>query len=244
MRSLVRFCFANALLSIFSVSALAGGWQGIYGGGHLGWMSGLGQSIIQNLDADNGGTERFDGNDPGFYLTEIDVLTGESDSSLIGGAHIGYNFQLGGSPIVIGVEGDVDIAEQVDYLASVRARLAYGTDTFLIYATGGAAFAEFDDNNFDVVYNDSFPGTPTFKSSSANDANDVGYVVGGGVELKGADQQVSFGIEGLYYNFGDASKTVQFEDNGAPSNIIAFTSKENADFWQVRARVTFYPNSH
>jgi opacity protein-like surface antigen len=72
---------------------------------------------------------------------------------LAGGALGGYSYQFGNN-LVVGVEGDFgwggDIAENslddvsfaVDHTATLRARLGWAFDDTLIYATGGAAWAD------------------------------------------------------------------------------------------------------
>ncbi len=113
---------------------------------------------------------------------DVDIT---NDATLIGGGHLGYNWQ---SPrnVVVGIEGDVDFADGIDYLATVRGRLGYAFGRTLLYGTGGAAFIGVSDNNFD--------------------GDNTGWVAGGGLEYKLRDNW-SVGAEGLYYSFagGDIS---------------------------------------
>ncbi len=156
----------------------------------------------------------------GFYLGgnlganfgNDDNFTGD-DTRFIGGVHGGYNFQRGNW--LFGIEGDANFAEDIDYLASVRGRLGFVADKWLIYGTGGVAFAGFDDVKV---------GGIKFKSDDDN----VGFVVGGGVEKKVA-QNFSVGLEGLYYDFDD----VKFKND-------EFEVKSDESFWTVRARVTYH----
>jgi outer membrane immunogenic protein len=125
----------------------------------------------------------------GFYIganlgaawddSDIEIV---DDATLIGGGHLGYNWQ-GARNLVVGVEGDVDFLDNVDYLASIRGRLGWAFGPTLAYATGGAAFIGFDDG-------------------VSNDDSDTGWVAGLGVEHKLRDR-VSVGVEGLYYAFED-----------------------------------------
>jgi outer membrane immunogenic protein len=139
----------------------------------------------------------------GFYIganlgAAFDNLD-DNDTVLIGGGHLGYNWQ-GPRNFVVGVEGDVDFADGLDYLATIRGRLGYAFGPTLAYATGGAAFI------------------------GADDLDDTGWVAGLGLEHK-LRENVSFGVEGLYYNFDD-------------NNI------DDADFWTVRARLTYHLNGY
>jgi outer membrane immunogenic protein len=100
----------------------------------------------------------------------------------VGGAHIGYNLQLG--QYVVGLEGDVDgtgyaktynggfltVSTKVPVQGSIRARLGVALDRALLYITGGAAFAGFD-NTYQ-----SFAGYDTISKTR------TGWTVGGGLE--------------------------------------------------------------
>lgn len=124
----------------------------------------------------------------------------DSDTVLIGGGHLGYNWQ-GPSNLVVGIEGDVDFADDIDYLATIRGRLGYAFGPTLAYATGGAAFISDGDND------------------------ETGWVAGAGLEHK-IRENVSIGVEGLYYSFD--------EDN----------NNDDADFWTARARLTYHFNGY
>jgi outer membrane immunogenic protein len=168
-------------------------WSGLYFGAHVGY----GEAYMDGqLDTTDGAEDVLDAGD-------LDL------SDVIGGVHLGYNAQW--DSIVAGIEGDftwvglkdhVDdenpsgteendhINGNVDFLASIRARLGLAMDNLLIFATGGVAFTEADivahqHGNHDQVK-----------------FNDVGGVVGGGVELAVAPN-ISIRAEGLYYFFGD-----------------------------------------
>jgi outer membrane immunogenic protein len=124
------------------------------------------------------------------------------DTVFIGGVHLGYNWQRN-SPLVLGVEGDVNFADDVDYLATIRGRLGYAAGNTLLYATGGVAFLQFNDDDDSLT----------------------GWVAGVGLEHK-LRQNVSLGVEALYYNFGDEANGVTFDDD--------------IDNWTVRARLTYH----
>lgn len=127
------------------------------------------------------------------------------DAAFLAGGHLGYNWQAPGN-VVFGVEGDGDYLDGTDYLATIRGRLGYAFGPTLVYATGGAAFIGFSDN------------------VNGNN-NDTGWVAGGGIEHKIRDN-VSVGLEGLYYGFDDNNN-----DNNGDNN-----------FWAARARLTYHFN--
>ena len=177
-------------------------WTGFYVGGHVGAAFNNGDNFFVD-DADN----RFN----------ID----DDDTAFLAGVHVGYNWQKP-SGFVLGVEGDVSFADNIDYLASVRARLGYASGQTLVYATGGAAFLGPDD---------SFRVEDNFFS---DDDTETGWVAGVGFEYK-IRQNVSFGLEGLYYNFDNG-------DDHLLENGFTF-HQDDADFWVVRARLNYHFNS-
>lgn len=109
----------------------------------------------------------------------------------------------------------------VNWLASVRGRLGYSANQWLLYGTGGVAFA-------DVGYtgNINCTGTPaTFclggaqaLRSNASETR-VGFVLGGGAEFKPARNWV-LGAEYLFYHFeGDGTSAGGYTTvaTGAPA---------------------------
>ncbi|MCP4619067.1 MAG: porin family protein [Bradyrhizobium sp.] len=176
-----------------------------------------------------------------------------SASGGFGGVHAGYNWQF--SPNwVIGIEGDWDwtnlkangtnrlntatvgtlltdnafLETKINWLASVRGRLGYASNNWLLYATGGVAFGDFDFNA--AVHCTAVPAsfcTPTGQDIRATGFSDtrVGGVVGGGFEFKPASNW-TFGVEYLYYRFnhtntGSGSWTFW---NGTPAPFFACTT--------------------
>jgi len=171
-------------------------WTGFYFGANAGVAFGERNNFI---DWDYGYTQHFD----------------NDESSFIGGVHVGYNWQKPGG-WVFGVEGDVNFAEEIDYLATIRGRLGYAIGPTLIYATGGAAFIGADD-----AFEDSDSAT--------------GWVAGVGIEHK-IKPNFSIGLEGLYYDFGngDEFRVVDREGNYGDAHVDDLT------FWTVRARLTYH----
>ncbi|MGF1619388.1 MAG: outer membrane protein [Rhodomicrobiaceae bacterium] len=161
-------------------------WAGFYFGGHLG-----------------GGFEDDFCYYPGPNVTNVRKICEDGDTFFLGGVHAGYNWQKHG-PWIFGVEADISFGDDIDYLASVRARLGVAYDALLFYATGGVAFIGFEDG---------------FGFSD----DDTGWVAGLGAEYKVA-QNMSVGLEGLYYDFDDDD----FHNDD--------------DFWVVRARLSYHLN--
>lgn len=106
----------------------------------------------------------------GFYLGGHLGGTVDGDNDFLGGIHLGHNWQDGN--VVYGAEGDVSFSD--DTFGSVRGRLGFGANPWLLYGTAGVAF----------------------------DDSDAGVVAGGGLEYKISDM-TSAGVEALYYDIDD-----------------------------------------
>ena len=107
--------------------------------------------------------------------------SGAFSDGFAAGGQVGVNWQFNG--FVLGAEGDgswVDWGAGTDAVGSVRMRGGVAFDRFLAYATGGAAFRDFDD---------------------------VGWVAGGGVEYALTDAWV-VGLEYLHYDFDNDDSDV------------------------------------
>jgi outer membrane immunogenic protein len=174
-------------------------WTGFYFGGHVGAAffdeKGKGRRHCRDHDKTekslNGGGDCHD-NDAPSKMSDSRHHDNDGDlddTSWLGGVHLGYNWQRSNG-VVLGLEGDVSFLDDIDYLASVRARLGYAAGSTLLYATGGVAFLGLDD-----AFGDDDTGT--------------GWVAGLGVEHKLRDSW-SVGLEGLYYAFDDVGS---FDDD-------------------------------
>lgn len=133
--------------------------------------------------------------------------------SALGGGRVGYDYQFNPS-IVVGVVADwnwtgLSFEDHVqgttggttsngtanaslDWLASVRGRLGWAAGNWLLYGTGGVAWAgiEFGPNSLQGTFSPfSAPQVTTTKT---------GWVAGGGIEYK-ATEHVSIFAEGLVY---------------------------------------------
>lgn len=160
-------------------------WSGAYIGAHAGYLWG---DIDWNLG-------------PG-------IPTSINPDGFLGGGLVGYNFQY--DSFVFGIESDFSIGDldegpgtfslrglqsaNINYIVTLRGRIGYAFDNWLLYATGGVGFADVD------LYD-----SATAPPNSANETL-VGYVIGGGVE---ADLGNLFGSQGgalsgrLEYMYGN-----------------------------------------
>jgi high affinity Mn2+ porin len=115
-------------------------WSGFYVGGHVAYSLGGATSTLS--DPTSTGAEN-------------------SFSSLYGGVQGGYNYVLP-SHLLIGAEADItfpnyfedgtiftaatpqgtSVTDQIDYIATLRGRVGYAVDHWLIYGTGGFAWSQ------------------------------------------------------------------------------------------------------
>jgi len=125
------------------------------------------------------------------------------EDSAFGGAHAGFNYQLGG--IVLGVEGDVEalnsrsrfdgigLSARVsqDWQGSARARLGFAFDRWMAYGTGGVSFTEYERRIF----------TPGAGFGERLTSARTGWNVGAGVNFAFTDNLI-LGAEYRYTDFG------------------------------------------
>ena len=191
-------------------------WTGLYVGGHVGYARGNAQVTLANPDPIN---------------------FGSPFGSLIGGVQIGYNYVLP-SRFLLGVEADAsflnylsaddvawfrtttdtDIAEKIEFMATLRGRFGYAFDHWMVYATGGAAWSL-----------GRFLQTPGL----ADDRDKVlrlhtGWSLGAGTEVAIAPSWTAK-LEYLYANFGGV-------DADFPSGATAASS---FDVHMIRAGLNY-----
>jgi outer membrane immunogenic protein len=178
------------------VAAIVYSWTGFYIGASAGWI------------------RQRDAGDSNFFQVGAAPNNPQShsvsDSSFIAGAHAGYNWQL--NRLLLGLEGDwnwvntrnsfcrqtdifsapctdntrgfVTLSSETDWIATLRGRLGYTWDRFLVYGTGGAALGKVDTtvNVSCLVAGCGVSPTPLTSSGSFSNTK-AGWVAGGGVEL-------------------------------------------------------------
>ncbi len=115
-------------------------WTGFYVGGHVAYSLGRATSTLSDPD-------------PTVFSNAV--------SSLYGGVQAGYNYVFP-SRLLLGAEADITfpnflkdgsifmgvtpkgtvVADQIDYIATLRSRFGYAFDHWLIYGTGGFAWSQ------------------------------------------------------------------------------------------------------
>jgi outer membrane immunogenic protein len=152
-------------------------WTGFYVGGLAGYE-------WANIDADV----------PGDFDTD----------NFLGGVFTGYNFDVGNG-LVLGVEADVTYHDQnggdggvevgTDWNGTLRGRIGYAMDRFMIYGTGGLAVANAEASD----------------ASSSDSQTAVGWTAGAGVET--AFTNNVFGrVEYRYTDLGSDSYSLDSGD--------------------------------
>jgi outer membrane immunogenic protein len=148
----------------------------------------------------------------GFYaganLGGVWTASGVDASSVIGGGQLGYSWQFGS--LVLGAETDIQgmglhrsavlfsaignsitSNTSVDYLGTLRGRVGFARDRWMVYGTGGFAYTTIDHDGMGLV---GVAGT----YSGSNERN--GFAVGAGAEWMFADRW-SAKAEYLYTQF-------------------------------------------
>jgi len=141
-----------------------------------------------------------------------------TSSGFLGGAQIGYNYQLNPN-WVIGLEADYAFADingrvdlnggigrfdlgvsagsKVENLGTVRARAGYAMDRALFYVTGGWAWGHIESSlNFGASFMGGGDGFTLSRGKTAS-----GWTIGGGLEYM-LTPRVSFKTEYLYVDLG------------------------------------------
>ncbi len=194
----------------------------------------------------NAGGKWITNSDDHLLTTGTDILfNGNNDSSWIAGGQVGYNWQAPNSPWVFGIEGDIDAQRfnrnlvvataigpfipgdnfslESNWQASIRGRIGYAWDRFLLYATGGAAFTQ-------VKGTVGLVGIGTF----TDDRTVTGATVGGGLEWA-VWNNISLGVEGRYSFYGhETFNSGTFVLGGLP-----VTDRINLNTAEVMGKINF-----
>jgi outer membrane immunogenic protein len=144
-------------------------WTGFYVGGNIGWGWSSGDGT-------------FDG------LGPVGVPVSGDGNGFLGGGQVGYNWQTG--PVVFGIEtdfqgssgsGDLNGAAggvsitggtlKTPWFGTIRGRLGYAWDRWMVYVTGGGAYGHLD-------YSGTLSTTGAFSSST----DYWTWTAGGGIE--------------------------------------------------------------
>lgn len=202
-------------------------WTGFYIGGDVGGYRDRESAITTASPAGFGPPAVFGAALAGFGINPMSHNL--NNSGVLGGLYAGYNWQaaawvfglegdfsyLGGStksdaepliatfPGAINPRGFATVSEGSHWLASIRGRVGYTWNSFMLYGTGGVAFTDGSKDSLAVVpagfgLNGYSGGVVNFNS------NQVGWVAGLGGEWLFAHNWM-FRLEYLHYGFRGAS---------------------------------------
>ena len=229
-------------------------WQGFYIGGHVGY----GEADFEGR-AD---VDVFDAQD--VFIEGETFRTSLTADGLLGGVQGGFNWQF--NSLVFGIEGDVSFTDwddstvlfdepldgagitadfgaasvNVDFLASVRGRLGFAANNFLLYGTGGIAWADASaDANIVVADSSTVPDTET-EWNGSEDFSDIGFVVGAGMGWMVIPQTFSVGLEGLYYFFDQKETLIDDTIAYDTGELDVRATASIDDAWVIRARADFH----
>ena len=233
----------------------AGSWNGLY----LGLNSGYAWS------ADNATTFNYVGSGGGFVaLSAAGALPAGFDLSsngFMGGAQIGYNYQIN-DKLVAGIETDLEgmavgvgaanwfAASPITYVQGVRSQHSFGTvrgragflvtPTLLVFGTGGLAYGEAD---LSAAWFSPSRAPVLNAGGSAYGYQDMrtGWTGGGGVEWMFLPKW-SAKVECLYYDLGAATTPPLQAVYGAKGQFsnASYQARFNGDV--VRAGVNYHFN--
>lgn len=184
-------------LAVLSGTALADApkarhdWTGFYVGGFVGGGAGAKTNTTEPVASDGA-----------FQLGPLSNSY-HTNASVMGGGTVGYNWQLGRSPYLVGLEGEygylgtsggaldpniaaagigagsnhrTKIGDSYGY-GVIGGRLGYAYERSLFYVKSGAVFT-----TTQTMYNTVDPVDPSTVGDYSGKTNDVGHAIGGGIE--------------------------------------------------------------
>jgi outer membrane immunogenic protein len=162
----------------------------------------------------------------------------------LGGGTLGANWQFP-SNWVVGVEGDWDWADiegsrncpnptfvcqsKISDLATVRGRLGYAVDRFMVYGTGGGAWGR------DLIQTNFLPGLPVPPSGTpinGTTGTRSGWIAGAGIEWAFWNS-FSAKFEVLHYDLGAATTPVD--------NNLLVNTREHGNIIRAGLNWKFWP---
>ena len=188
-------------------------WTGLYVGGHVGYGWGNADGDFANAFLPSAGS----------YSNDID--------GVLGGVQIGYNWQA--LNWVYGLEADfawsgIDgsssggdgfstFSTQLNWMSTFRGKIGFAQDRWMVYATGGAALADFDVDSTDGVV------------AVSDSATKWGWTVGAGLDYALTDAW-RLGVEYKYADFGSETFAAPFGSTDVDLNVHSVSLRVNYRF--------------
>lgn len=224
---------------------IAFNWTGFYAGAHAGYTWGKGDATYNGNGPFLAGVVGT-GLAPGGY--------GLNTDGFLGGVQLGYNQQF--NQFVFGVEGDFSFLNandsvtafsvvgpnsltstagtDINWLATLRARLGFTFDRFLVYGTGGFAFGSVEASG-NIVGGGGLAGLAWAGNERSTR---TGWTIGAGAEWA-FTPNLTARLEYLYYDLGDANVTVGPLNAATAATGIFATQRHDVNGHIVRAGVNF-----
>ena len=210
-------------------------WTGVYVGGFVGGASGANAT-----NSDTNTPKHLGIYSVGSSSTSNNYST---SSSFMGGGTVGYNWQIGKTPYLIGLEGEYGYLGQSgssqsqsmgplhivhintqnkttigsDYgYGLVGGRFGYALDKALFYIKSGAVFTQVKSTNSTNTNANFFGDNYSTAGSSNSGGTTTGYAIGGGVEYAPSwygNKNVTVKVEYLYFGIPTKSNSNQFNAN-------------------------------
>jgi outer membrane immunogenic protein len=246
-----------------------GSSEGFLGGGQVGFNVQTGMFVfgveadVTLTDFGRGRNAFFGDNNDGFGLAN--AIPGSTVGTGVLAPAAGATGAAAGNNVAFFNQNGLGGTESIDYFGTIRGRVGVAFDRMMIYATGGLAWAEYDNdgarggnfrNGGDVQAN--FFVTPGAAAAGAGvngtfnnrgNFDDWGYAVGGGIEYAFTNN-ISAKIEGLYVDFGDGgnrsrrNEVVGVTNTGAAITATNFSGNGgNMDFGLIRGGLNFRFNT-
>jgi outer membrane immunogenic protein len=245
-----------------------GNRDGFVGGAQVGFNYQFtpGSGLVVGVEADIQWAD-FGGGNNGFFGNGFGTAVPVGPFPAVAGLGIAPNFGLApGNVAFFNNGGFGGNNRDSDWFATVRGRVGWAFDRVLVYATGGVVFTD-DGGNKNVgfgITNGSQVGAPFYISPAAaaagalvnngggffggNSNNDVGWVLGGGVEWAFTNN-LTFKVEGLWVGFDNNNNNEFFGNNvvgvsntGAPiisGGGFGLSSNNNDDVFIARVGINW-----
>ena len=175
--------------SAFSESLKPSGWVG---GGQIGWNSQFGNWVF-GLEADLQASGQKDDRSRSDAFAFTDVTSTPTEFDVVG-------------------TSATSLEAKLKWFGTARGRLGYAWDSWLVYATGGLAYGNFDLTGVNTVAGTIIcsancgvaPATTTFSNTTSlnGSKSKAGWTVGSGIEGAAFLPNWTWKAEYLYLNFG------------------------------------------
>ena len=215
-------------------------FAGAYFGGALGYGQERGQILNETIGAPSSG-----------------VTFRDTDSGVTVGGYAGYNWQRCCSPLVFGVETDINylntsptafdietstlgtdstsLKSRMDWFGTLRGRAGFVVhDSWLLYGTAGLAYGEVDHTLTDTCLGCNL-GVNLGNFAQSNKDTKVGWTGGGGVEFLHDTHWVLRG-EALYVDLGSETHSYEITTSAGTANA---TAKWDDQFWVARVGLAY-----